>query len=490
MILQALITVLSTTIPASPPIDVASRRQLFVDRYLIDTMHGAELRLHHPTPREIAIVHDRPWEGSGCAYMTVFKDADTYRMYYRGAHGVYTPGKFESPHEEVTCYAESKDGKRWTKPDLGLFDFQGSKSNNIILTPSVCKHAAHNFCPLPDARPGVPADERYKALGGVSGGAYAFVSPDGIHWKMLGDKPVLTAGAFDSQNLAFWDAVAGEYRAYFRDFRDGRDIKMATSKDFRKWSEPVWLEYSPARSAELYTNQILPYYRAPHLYLGFPTRYIDRGWCPSTKALPQLEYRKIRGSKSQREGTALTDGMFMSSHDGLQFNVWPESFIRPGLRFKDNWFYGDNYQNLGLVETASDVDGAPDELSIYVLESAAQGENCWHRRFTLRIDGFVSVAAPMAGGQMITKPIVFQGKQLTLNFSTSAAGSIRVEIQDAIGHPIKGFALADCPEIFGDDLERPVAWNNGGDLTPLAGKPVRLRFTLKDADLYSLQFRP
>ena len=118
----------------------------------------------------------------------------------------------------------------------------------------------------------------------------------------MSDEPVITKGAFDSQNLAFWDTVRGEYREYHRDFREGRDIRTGTSPDFLNWSEPEWLDYSPSRVSELYTNQIIPYYRAPHIFLGFPTRYTDRGWTESTKALPELEYRRLRGYVSEREG--------------------------------------------------------------------------------------------------------------------------------------------------------------------------------------------
>ena len=107
----------------------------------------------------------------------------------------------------------------------------------------------------------------------------------------------------------------------------------------------------------------------------------------------------------------------------------------------------------------------------------------------MRIDGFVSVQAPLSGGEFVTKPIVFEGKELVMNFSTSAAGSIRVEIQDADGNAIEDFAPADSPQIYGDELERVVSWKKGSDVGRLAGKPVRLRFVMKDADLYSLRFR-
>jgi hypothetical protein len=318
----------------------------------------------------------------------------------------------------------------------------------------------------------------------------AFKSPDGIHWSLLKEKPVIAKGTFDSQNVAFWDSRNGEYRSYTRDFQGGvRDIRTATSTDFIHWTDPQWLKYPGAPKEHLYTTQIIPYYRAPHIYLGFPARYIDRGWSPSMRALPGLEHRKLRSATSSREGTALTDGLFMTSRDGLSFRRWREAFLRPGPRSRDNWVYGDNFQNWGLVETKSDIDGAPDDLSIYATESYWTGHSSQLRRFTLRIDGFVSVHASGDPGGFVTRPLSFEGNRLALNFSTSAAGSIRVEIQDAEGKPIEGFGLDDCDELFGDTLDQSVTWKGSTDVSQLAGEPVRLRFVLRDADLYSMQFR-
>jgi hypothetical protein len=475
--------------PAADAVNIGSRLELLADDHLIDRLTGkAELRLHHPQPREVALVTDRPWEGNAVNYVTVFRDGDVYRMYYRGADEVYTNDGDRSRHREVYCYAESRDGVRWARPDLGLFAFDGSTKNNIVWDGL----GGHNFTPFKDANPAARPGAKYKALayGDKKGdrGLYAFQSADGIHWSLLADKPVITRGAFDSQNRAFRDTTRGEYREYHRDFRNGRDIRTASSKDFLTWTEPAFLEYPSGRGGELYTNQVIPYYRAPHLLLGFPTRYIDRGWSESARLLPPPEYRKLRGARSPREGTALTEGLFMTSRDGKQFHVWPESFIRPGLRLRDNWFYGDNYQNWGLVETKSALEDAPDEISIYVTERTMQDRPGVLRRHTLRVDGFASVSATAAGGQLLTKPLRFTGKQLVLNCSTSAAGGIRVEVQDAAGKPVPGFALPDCAEVYGDSLERAVTWK-GGEVGRLAGQVVRLRFELRDADVYALRFR-
>ena len=137
----------------------------------------------------------------------------------------------------------------------------------------------------------------------------------------------------------------------------------------------------------------------------------------------------------------------------------------------------------------SQLSGAPNELSLYAIEgywTAQQGTSL--RRYTLRLDGFVSVQAPLIGGEIVTKPLRFAGNKLEMNFSTSAAGSVRVEIQDTAGKAIEEFRLADCPEIFGDNLARVVHWKGGTDASRLADTPVRLRFVLNDADLYSFQF--
>jgi hypothetical protein len=108
----------------------------------------------------------------------------------------------------------------------------------------------------------------------------------------------------------------------------------------------------------------------------------------------------------------------------------------------------------------------------------------------MRLDGFVSASSPMSGGTLTTKPLKFDGKELVLNFSSSAAGGIKVEIRDESGKAIPGFSLADCEDIFGDAIDRPVYWKaKGNDVSSLKGKAIRLHITLKDADLFAFQFR-
>lgn len=481
---------LATTSLAAAPIDIGSRLELMVDDFLIDRTDNAELKLHHPHPREVVLRFDERWEGSGSGYVTVFEDRGGFRMYYKAWDmGVNPEGT--DPAELKVGYAESEDGVHWEKPSLGIIDFESSTDNNLVwIGPG-----SHGFAPFKDPNPDVAPKARYKAVGEgtteAGTGLLAMQSADGIHWELMRPEPILTGCAFDSQNLVFWDSLAKEYRAYVRDFREGRrSIKTATSEDFVNWTEPEWLEFPGAPKEQLYTNQVQPYPRAPHIFVGFPTRYLERGWSHSMKQLPDLENRRMRSRENDRYGMAITDALFMTSRDGKGFKRWPEAFVRPGPQRPRSWAYGNQYLQWGLPETESQFEGAPDVFSFYSTEGFWLTGETRLRRYTLRRDGFVSLNAPLSGGEMITKPLIFEGEKLVLNFATSGAGGIDVEIQDAHGEPIDGYTRDDCDEVFGDQLDRTVTWRGGdSDLGELAGQPVRLRFVLRDADLYSLRFR-
>ena len=209
------------------------------------------------------------------------------------------------------------------------------------------------------------------------------------------------------------------------------------------------------------------------------------------RSLEPVNLRAELTAAYARVGSDLTDSLFMSSRDGVEFHRWDEAFLRPGPQAginSSNWMYGDNYQGYGLLETAPKVEGAANEISMHFSEGYWREGESRLRRYTIRLDGFVSVQAPFAGGELLTRPFVFTGDQLRLNFSTSAAGSVRVELQDVAGNSIPGYALAECKEIVGDSVQRAIRWQNAADLGQLAGRPVRLRFVMKDADIYSFQF--
>ena len=478
---------------AAEPIDIGGRRELFVDRALSEQLEGrAEIRLHAPTRREVAIKYGEDWEGNASGYSTVIHDDDVYRMYYRGHRYLVDDNPLRQAQGEVVCYAESPDGIQWVKPVLNLFDWKGTKQNNIVWRGGP---EAHNFAPFKDTNPGCEPDERYKAIGGTvtSKGLLTFKSADGIHWSKKSDSPVVTKGAFDSHNTCFWDDQRGQYTMYVRYFSEGefkglRSIGVSYSTDFTTWTEPIGLTYPGSPPQQMYTNQIAPYFRAPHILMGFPTRYVAKSLNEHGKQLDPVPLRDRLTNSYQRLGTDLTDGVFMTSRDGRSFRRWDEAFLRPGPQGAGHWIYGDNYQAYGLWETQSDIPGAANEVSMHFTEFAWLDDDHQARRYTIRLDGFTSLHAPLAGGALTTKPITFSGGRLSLNYATSAAGSVRVEIQDADGNPLPGYSRDDCLEHYGDSVQQVVAWKAGCQVSKLAGKPVRLRFELKDADLYSFQF--
>jgi len=461
------------------PIDIGRRRELFVDGYLIEKLSGARLMLHRPRDEGKVLKFDKPWEGRFCGYATVIKDGDKYRMYYRGKPAAGKDGKNES-----VCYAESADGVRWTRPQFSLVPYGEHKRTNIVLAGDGA--IAHNFSPYLDTRPGAPKSRRYKAVGGTAHtGLMAFVSPDGVHWKKLQDKPVIpkSYGALDSQNTVFWSHSERKYLCYLRTwtgggFRGVRTISRTTSDDFLRWSKPVAMKFRHAGRAapveHLYTNQTHAYFRAPHIYVSTAARFM-----PGRRVLTASQAKAL-GVHPRYFGDT-SDAVLMTSRGGDVYDrTHLSSFIRPGIG-AGNWVSRSNYPALNVVRTGAG------EMSVYTNQDYAQ-RSAHMRRYSLRIDGFSSLHAEYRGGSLLTKPIRFTGKRLSINFATSAAGSVQVEIRHAAGTPISGFKLDDCTPQIGNEIDRLVTWKSGPDVSALAGKPIRLRFTLKDADVYSFVF--
>ncbi len=460
-------------------IQLGSRRELFLDRFLIDRLDQAQLRVAQPVEAGPVLRLDQPWEGPFSGYFTVIYDPPVYRLYYRGLPAAGPDG---SPRE-VTCYAESQDGIRWVKPQLGLFEVAGTRRNNVILADQ--PPFSHNFAPFLDRRPGVPAAERYKALAGTARtGLHAFVSADGIRWRRLRESAVIPApdpSAFDSQNVAFWSESEGCYVCYFRSWKrigqvNYRWISRTTSTNFLDWSPPVEMDFGQAPPEQFYTNQTAPYFRAPHLYIGLAARFM-----PGRRALGEAQARRLLADP--RYAADCSDAILLTSRGGHRYErTFLEAFLRPGLGWQ-NWVSRTNYPALNLVPTGAN------EMSFYVARHYAQA-TAHLSRYVLALDRIASIHAGYAEGEALTHPFVFAGRELEINYATSAAGWLRIEITDEAGRALPGRSLHDSLEILGDEIEGVARWKNGSDLSPLAGKPIRLRIRLKEADLYALRFRP
>ncbi len=475
---------------STSPIEVGSRLELFVDDYLIDRLENARLKLHAPVRRGTAIAFDEPWEGAYSAYPTVLKDGEVYRAYYRGRR----EGK-GTDAEEVTCCAESQDGVKWVKPNLRIYEVGGTLENNVTLAgpPPI----PHNFTPFIDSRPGTPSSERFKALGGLINfsdeagkvrhdgvdGVMAFVSSDGVRWRPMQEEPVMDRAVHPlptdtAQSCAFWSELEGQYVCYMRMWYDAggkphnpgwdgdiRWIGRTVSDDFLHWSAAELVSFGDAPPEHLYTNQIQPYFRAPHIYLGFPFRFL-----PERQLVPE---HPVSG---------VSDGVIISSRDGVNWDrTFLESYLRPG-RDRRNWTDRNMIIACGIVPTAED------ELSLYWIENVRH-ETCRLNHGTLRMDGFASLNGPYGGGELITKPLVFSGSELVVNFATSAAGSVGLELLDVEGRPLQGMSLENHCTFVGDEIDGKARWKNGADLAKLAGSPIRMRWVLRDADVYSFRFQ-
>ena len=463
---------------ADEPIDVGSNRQLFVDKLLIDELQGVQLRLHHPVRREVVMALDKPWDGNLAGYVRVFRDGDAYRMYYRGRHwpGIHEalaagkPGKTKTKNSThwSTNYAVSKNGIHWIRPGLGLVDFAGSKKNNILFSAPEPVNASV----FKDTNPQCPADERYKMVGRGTGGGhplgtspkegiYMMVSADGIKWRKA--DPYLVAAVYlDGGVSGFWDYNMNRYVIYGRGNHPAkgrfRAINYTTSPDGKNWAPVKFIDVQGGLQHHFYNSCGNLYYRGPY-YLLFPSRHV--------------QYRKPE----------LFDIVFLSSRDGENFTqLSREGLIRPGL-YPENWAGKALFSGSNLVQTG------PGEMSLYVTTPSPQTRNLNHViRYSLREDGLVSVNAPAGGGSLTTGVFTFDGDRLDINYSTSAIGSIRVGLLTPDGEAVKGFSVSDCEEIYGDQITHVVKWKNSPNASTLSGKPVRLTFAMKDADLYSFRF--
>jgi hypothetical protein len=465
---------------ADEPINIGSRRELFVDHNLIETMEGCELALARPRDEGIAFRFDQPWEGRFCGYVTVLRIADDdCRLYYRGRPEAGSDGQ---PGERA-CVAVSKDeGRTWERPALGIVEIDDRSDNNVILDEAPY---CHNFSPLLDARPGVPVDERFKALGGtVHSGLVAFASPDGFHWHKLNDgESVINEGALDSQNVSFWSETEQCYVCYLRSWSGGgfnghRWVSRTTSEDYVHWTpiQPMRFMHNGqnATSEHIYTNQTGPYFRAPHIYVSTAARFM-----PGRSVLSNEQAEAI--DVDSKYFGDISDGVLLTSRGGTVYDrTFMEGFIRPDMGW-ENWVSRTNYPALNVVPTGDD------RMSLFVSVNYGQETNSL-RRYSLRLDGFASVRAPYDGGVLVTKPFTFEGERLSLNFATSAAGSVRIQIETTEGDLIPGFTADECQEIIGNEIDRTVFWNGDTSVAELSGRTIRIRFFMKDADLYSFKF--
>lgn len=481
-------------------------RFLCWDETLIEKSENISVVMHKPEKKNIALMGDYEWEGPHNGYAAVVQAEGCLRLYYRAdaMRQRIDKDKIAGVHG-VICVAESRDGGlTFRKPNIGKYEYNGTKNNNIIFDRT--EKPIDNFSVFYDKNPACPKEERFKALCEINYGGndprgtklIYYASEDGLDFKEMYALGV--RGTFDSYNVMIWDENTEQYFLYYRAFHtpEGEDrlnwkgakpnwlrhIRVATSKDFKNWTEHGRISFEEGQEVyQLYTNQITKYYRSKDTFIGFPVRYNDRVTEQRNfHFMPLGDRHENITAVYGREGTAVTDCVIMTSKDGFKFNRRDEAFLTPGVENRNNWWYGNCYTVYGLIETEAEEDGAPNEISFYMGENyRIKGVN--FRRYTVRLDGFFSWNAPYRGGEILTKPITIDGNQMKMNFATSALGGITVSVCDENGNALDGYTSYT---MFGDTTDRPVEFEKS--LADLKGKTVRLRFAMKDAQLYSFIF--
>lgn len=486
MLLIGMFFSLSSSVNAQ--IQLANTRELFIDNYLIESSQNIENKIGAPVSGGVAIKFEKPWEGrfSG-AYVSVVFDGNHHKMYYRGT------GLSNDIFKQVTCYAESKDGITWNKPNLNQFKVGDYTSNNIVLLGDELQ-ASHNFSVIYDNRPGVPQTERYKAVGGVAStskrikrGLYRYISADGIHWALKDSIPLFTEGyAMDSQNVLAWLPFENQYAIYLRTWTqdkpgDGkllkgvRTISRSVSKDFINWSKPKEMSFGNAPVEDLYTNATQPYYRAPQILISMPFRF-----SPESRVLDDAEMLEYDIDKTMWKG--VSDAVFMTSRGGYNYDrTFLESYVRPGLD-QANWAARSTIPALGVIPINDK------EMSFFLTRNYGTPK-CYLERMKLRIDGFASLHAKYKEGYVITKPLILKGDSLKMNFSTSSVGYVKVVLLDEKGKELEGFGEKSSIIMRGDKIDEPVLWTNVKSIREIGGKTVRLKFIIRDADIYSFEVR-
>jgi hypothetical protein len=471
-------------------------RRLFLDATVVEQQSGLQRVFHaaekHPANPLMKV--DRPWEGLGYGVApeggTVMRDGDRLRMWYLGGHSKL--------YGYRVCYAESQDGVAWTKPTVGLVEFEGSKDNNIILDEnrdlakgllgyttfvSVIKRPDE---PDPARRYALYCYYHYAELKDGQRGKFVTLyprvafSPDGLAWTFLPDDD--RKGLFASGDVVqfYRDPYRSRYYATWKTGnRRGRAAGIAVSPDGLTWSKPVEGPVFVADDLDPDASQVYGLSAFPYqgLYLGLPWIYHAR-WFKSGSYTDQHMY------DAEKDSPCTMDPQVAWSWDLITWTRAPERapFIALG---KEGEF------DAGMTVPAKEPVLMGDRLYFYYggfpgrhnegdkLHLVATG------LATLRLDGFCSMRAGAAEGSLISRREAFRVPKVIINAKTAAEGYVVAELLDTNNAVIAGFSRADCLPFSGDDVRHELTWKTA-DLPPaLQGADKKIRFFLKNADLFA-----
>ena len=463
-------------------------RQLFVDNYLIDSTNLSVIS-HYPEylTSNPVLKPDKDWENIrtyGSAFSAPFSDGVWYdeneqkfKMWYMAGGGKYSLKNYG-----ITCYAESQDGINWIKPELpivegtNIVDFNSERDASVIWYDKQEAETCSRYKMFLVARDSV-GKWRYNYK----------TSEDGIHWKFvcssqaIADRSTVYKNPFFNkwifsirQSIIVSSNKIIRGRVYNENTSpiDGTLYAKSDLKNFWFGSWPNELRHPdfPQISPGVYNQDAIPY---ESIMLGFFTVWQgpENGYCTENKVIKRNQI------------------MLGYSRDGYH---WYRRDMNPFFKVdtsKKSW-------NNGNVQS---IVGSPiivgDKLFFYASGRYLldNGEEITSTGLaTLRRDGFVSMRAGKEEGFLTTEKLSFDGKYLFVNADVkNKKASLAVEVLDENGNPIEGFTQKECVALKKvDSTKQQIVWKNNKDLSSLAGKNIRLKFYVKNADLYAFWISP
>ena len=493
-------------------IHLSSRRQLFVDSYLIEKMEGLRQTLHQPRkyPSNPVLHADQPWELGiylhGAPAVVYDAPKKTFQMWYI-TYTAVDPKTGQFKESFSPTYATSKDGIHWEKPMLGQVAYAGSKQNNLLDWKSQLPNGMpHAYYDPHDADP----TRRYKAAfssyilnnRGRQSGIYVSFSSDGIHWRDYAGNPVLDndgdfhnprSKAHDTHTVLGWDERVQKYVGYFRPpfFLAGgvRVIGRSESPDFIHWTDPAQQiilrpDARDSRGTEFYGMPGMVY---EDVYIGLLWIYHNEPYWSWPRDVTITDDQLARNEQTM-------DTQLATSRDGVKWaragdrqtflstgelGTWDDACIYPTTPLvigDEVWIY---YGGMNMRHTRESLSNVGKVVG-GVRKTAGIG------LAKLRLDEFVSIDAGAKQGSLLTKAFSFSGDTLWLNCD-AIKGSVSVEVLDDQYNPIPGYTEAEAIPQRGQALSMPVRWRSGSSLKALVGKRIRLRFVMQNASLYSFR---
>jgi hypothetical protein len=464
--------------PEVIPIDVG--RQLFVDDFLIEnttlerTFHRAEYHTGNPV-----LWPTTRWEKYD-------EYAERTKTRSNPAAMVFSDGVFYDPRDRLfkmwymggytqhTCYATSRDGLSWEKPSLDVVPGTNISIKGLRDSSTVWLDTSER-----------DASRRYKLAYSYDNYLVLHESPDGVHWREQG-----RTGRAGDRTTFFYNPFR---KVWVFSIRDeilggvGRFRRYWETRDFvggARWeaSQPVrWV------SADADDPRRREYDVPAQLY------NLD---CVAYESIVLGLFTMFRGEWREREKP--NDICVGYSRDGFHWARPDRQAFIPVSEHVGDW----NWANVQSAGGCCLVVG--DRLYFYVSgRRGVPGTNapgvCSTGLATLRRDGFVSMddgdhdrrasrTDSLPRGTLVTRPMTFSGRHLFVN--ANIAGELRVEALDREGRTVAPYSADRCRPVTGDGTRMAVLWDGVDDLSPLAGRPIRLRFSMRRGELYAFWVSP